>query len=92
MHAAASLKNRPSAMIRPHRCPVCDKEFVASEKQPETFFPFCSSRCRSIDLFRWWDGRYRIVEDLDPQTAELLAQDPELSSESSNDGPCRNDS
>ncbi len=65
-------------MIRPHRCPVCDREFEPQEGQQEALFPFCSDRCRSIDLVRWWDGRYRIVEDVDPQTAELLQHDPNI--------------
>ena len=68
-------------MIRPHRCPICDTEFEPNGKDAERLFPFCSDRCRSIDLLRWSDGRYRIVEDIDPQTAELLQLDPNITVE-----------
>ena len=44
------------------------------------FFPFCSERCRNVDLLRWSDGRYAIVEPLsEDQLLELqLEQNPEL--------------
>lgn len=41
--------------------------------------PFCSERCRKIDLFRWFDGRYAIVEKLTEEqleAAEYGASDP----------------
>lgn len=65
-------------MIRPHRCPVCDREFTPRDEAAEALFPFCSDRCRQVDLVRWWDGRYRIVEDVDPQMAELMQHDPNI--------------
>ncbi|MEO2035222.1 MAG: DNA gyrase inhibitor YacG [Planctomycetaceae bacterium] len=65
-------------MIRPHRCPVCEREFPPNGEAAESLFPFCSSRCRSIDLYRWFDGRYKVVEDIDPQMAELLQHDPNM--------------
>ena len=42
------------------RCPICGRsfEFVSFEATPS--FPFCSERCRLIDLGRWIDGDYRI--------------------------------
>ena len=36
------------------RCPICGKE--AAEKTR----PFCSARCKAIDLNRWLSGRYVI--------------------------------
>ena len=41
--------------------------------------PFCSERCRKIDLFRWFDGRYAIVEALTEEQLEAVehgASDP----------------
>ncbi|MCJ7675208.1 MAG: DNA gyrase inhibitor YacG [Sedimentisphaerales bacterium] len=46
------------------RCPVCHKVVGASlRKQPESarFFPFCSRRCKLVDLGAWLDGQYKIV-------------------------------
>jgi hypothetical protein len=41
-------------------CPICGKP-----AEPR-FRPFCSARCRTIDLGRWIDGRYRIPVAEDP--------------------------
>jgi uncharacterized protein len=42
----------------PHRgakpCPICGKPAAAR------FRPFCSARCRLVDLGRWLDGGYRV--------------------------------
>jgi endogenous inhibitor of DNA gyrase (YacG/DUF329 family) len=43
---------RPGKAPKVQRCPVCGKP--ASEKTR----PFCSSRCRDVDLHRWLSGRY----------------------------------
>lgn len=45
---------------RPQRpCPVCDKPV-----EPEgRFRPFCSARCRQVDLGRWLAGDYAIPGD-----------------------------
>jgi hypothetical protein len=39
-------------------------------------FPFCSERCKLIDLGRWLDGKYRIPvveDDLDESGEKPLA-------------------
>ena len=38
------------------RCPICKKLVKAGEPD----FPFCSDRCRSIDLGKWATGAYVI--------------------------------
>jgi uncharacterized protein len=38
------------------RCPICKK--VVKSADPE--FPFCSDRCRTIDLGKWASGAYVI--------------------------------
>lgn len=54
-------------MIRAQTCPVCSKDVKpASGEDDGGLFPFCSDRCRQIDLYRWSVGRYAIVEPLDP--------------------------
>ncbi|MGO9273627.1 MAG: DNA gyrase inhibitor YacG [Terriglobia bacterium] len=39
------------------RCPICEKE---TADQSNAFRPFCSERCKLIDLDNWLQGRYRI--------------------------------
>ncbi|MGD0617065.1 MAG: DNA gyrase inhibitor YacG [Bryobacteraceae bacterium] len=38
------------------RCPICRKEVDNSN----TFAPFCSERCKLIDLGKWASGQYVI--------------------------------
>jgi uncharacterized protein len=42
----------PAGGRKPEACPICGKP--ASEKTR----PFCSSRCRDVDLHRWFSGAY----------------------------------
>jgi len=37
-------------------CPICKKPVAATD--PE--FPFCSERCRTVDLGKWASGQYVI--------------------------------
>lgn len=39
------------------KCPVCKKE---SKWEDNPFRPFCSERCRLIDLGKWASEEYRI--------------------------------
>lgn len=39
------------------RCPICQKP-TDSEHNPD--FPFCSERCRLLDLGNWASEKYRI--------------------------------
>ena len=49
------------------RCPICRTIVLRSE--PE--FPFCSERCRVIDLGKWASGGYVISAPLnDPETGD----------------------
>ena len=51
-------------------CPTCSKPVAWTEAQ--AFRPFCSERCKLIDLGAWATERYRVpvVEDKDqPETA-----------------------
>ena len=46
-----------SSMVRTVKCPTCRTE-VEWENNP--YRPFCSERCRLIDLGAWVEERYRI--------------------------------
>ncbi|MDX8405027.1 MAG: DNA gyrase inhibitor YacG, partial [Mariprofundus sp.] len=41
------------------RCPICKKPVKRNAED----FPFCTSRCRVIDLGRWASEEYRIAGD-----------------------------
>jgi hypothetical protein len=42
-------------------CPSCKKP-VASRASGNTTYPFCSRRCRAVDLGRWLGEEYRVPE------------------------------
>jgi hypothetical protein len=39
------------------RCPICKR----AVKSTDADFPFCSDRCRTIDLGKWASGAYVIA-------------------------------
>ena len=54
--------------LRSLRCPTCRTLVVRTA--PE--FPFCSERCRLLDLGKWASGKYVISNPLaEPEAAEL---------------------
>jgi endogenous inhibitor of DNA gyrase (YacG/DUF329 family) len=46
------------------RCPIC-KKTTAGALNP--FRPFCSERCKLIDLDNWLEGRYKVPERFDAE-------------------------
>ena len=56
------------------KCPICRKE-VAWEQTP--FRPFCSERCKMIDLGNWASGKYRLpLQDEEPEDEPNTESDP----------------
>jgi endogenous inhibitor of DNA gyrase (YacG/DUF329 family) len=39
-------------------CPICSKKATARSANPA--FPFCSARCKTVDLGKWLTEEYRI--------------------------------
>ena len=57
------------------RCPICKKPV----KNTEPDFPFCSERCRTIDLGKWASGQYVIpspLRDTDDDFEQRQDSDP----------------
>lgn len=53
------------------RCPICKTPVSDDDAQQPRTFPFCSERCKLIDLGRWLDGKYQIpVVDPDEEGAD----------------------
>lgn len=44
------------------KCPTCGVP-VGNPREGNEAFPFCSKRCRTIDLGNWVDERYRIEDE-----------------------------
>ena len=53
------------------RCPICGKP---AGQQGEQFRPFCSERCKLLDLGNWVDGNYRVPAHGERPSPEDLGQ------------------
>jgi endogenous inhibitor of DNA gyrase (YacG/DUF329 family) len=57
------------------RCPICEREFDPAS--PEAAKPFCSERCRTIDLGRWLGESYSLPErPIDPESDDGDGESP----------------
>ncbi|MBN2129015.1 MAG: DNA gyrase inhibitor YacG [Sedimentisphaerales bacterium] len=54
-HADDNLTRQSSTIP----CPICRRAVAVSSQRPK-FFPFCSQRCKLIDLGAWFDAAYRV--------------------------------
>ncbi len=52
-------------------CPTCGRNFDERESSP---LPFCSERCRLVDLGRWLDERNRLPLELDPDQFDEIVE------------------
>jgi endogenous inhibitor of DNA gyrase (YacG/DUF329 family) len=58
-------------MSRALRCPTCRTIVLPNSED----FPFCTDRCRRIDLGKWASGDYKISSPIqDPDLLEELAR------------------
>jgi uncharacterized protein len=59
--------------VKRGRCPQCDRPLDA---EAQAWRPFCSERCKMLDLGQWFAGKYSIPADRDP---DAPAESPETS-------------
>ncbi len=68
------------------RCPICGKPVESKPQNP--YDPFCSERCRMVDLGKWFSDSYRVParpDELDDEQVDQLAD--ELAKQSDDDEP-----
>jgi hypothetical protein len=58
-----------------HTCPICKKP---TDSESDSDFPFCSERCRLIDLGNWSAEKYKISRPAfdEEMLEELLNEKP----------------
>lgn len=66
---------RTGSQPKPLKCPICGElvRFAKGEPLPEGF-PFCSGRCKMVDLNMWFDEHYVLSRELTPEEQMLLSQ------------------
>ena len=58
------------------RCPICKREILSRPSEAAGGdLPFCSARCKLIDLGRWLDGAYQVPVELTPDDADGAPSD-----------------
>jgi endogenous inhibitor of DNA gyrase (YacG/DUF329 family) len=55
------------------RCPICKKAVNSTDRD----FPFCSDRCRLIDLGKWASGGYVISSPVNDADETIRDSNPE---------------
>jgi endogenous inhibitor of DNA gyrase (YacG/DUF329 family) len=61
----------PKKKLLSLRCPICRTLVLRTQED----FPFCSDRCRTIDLGKWASGGYVISTKInDPDELESIAE------------------
>ncbi len=56
-------------------CPICQKPMTSEGPSEWPDWPFCSKRCRTIDLGRWLGGKYKVEAPLTAKDWEELESD-----------------
>jgi uncharacterized protein len=69
--------------VRRYRCAICQRE-VQYEGPLPAVFPFCSERCRMVDLGKWLREAYTIDRELTPE--ELPGHTPDAAQHEDQDG------
>jgi endogenous inhibitor of DNA gyrase (YacG/DUF329 family) len=61
-------------MPMPSSCPICEKPVKPRRENPN--FPFCSPRCKTIDLGKWMSEDYRVPVEGEDGEREDVESDP----------------
>lgn len=61
-----------------YECPICRKRVEVDKPEEAPHRPFCSRRCKLVDLGKWLNEEYRVTEE---------ASDPDARAEEEGDDP-----
>jgi len=51
--------------VQAGKCPICGQQALSAGA-----LPFCSDKCRQLDLHRWLSGQYRVQTQETPDLAD----------------------
>jgi len=54
------------------KCPICNKPLPYDLRghNPPSYFPFCSERCKLVDLHKWLSEEYTVSSPIQPPEDE----------------------
>jgi endogenous inhibitor of DNA gyrase (YacG/DUF329 family) len=47
-----------------YECPTCHRKIDCARPDEAPFRPFCSERCKLLDLGKWLNEEYRVTEEV----------------------------
>lgn len=59
-------------------CPTCGKVVPTDESARPPTFPFCSTRCRDVDLGRWFSEQYHVPVETGRVAREVEMTEQEM--------------
>jgi endogenous inhibitor of DNA gyrase (YacG/DUF329 family) len=51
-----------------YECPICRTRLDVAKPEDAPYRPFCSKRCKLVDLGRWLNEEYRVSEEVPEPT------------------------
>lgn len=54
------------------QCPICQE--AAKPRPKNKSFPFCSARCKMVDLGKWMNEEYRIAAEPSEEDEDELSE------------------
>jgi endogenous inhibitor of DNA gyrase (YacG/DUF329 family) len=55
-------------------CPTCKKSLIVAKLQDLPTRPFCSERCKMVDLYKWFNEEITISENSTRPENEFIAR------------------
>jgi uncharacterized protein len=58
--------------MKEQKCPICKKKLkkTSSESIRDKYFPFCSERCKLVDLGAWFDSDYKVISPVPDKSSQ----------------------
>ncbi len=53
-----------------YECPICRKKVIVAKPDEAPHRPFCSEKCKLIDLGRWLNEEYRVTEEIPDESQD----------------------
>ena len=69
------------------RCPICERRMQGEGPSEWPAWPFCSSRCRLIDLGRWLGESYRMPDTSVPEASAPDSEERNAVPDDNDDSP-----
>jgi len=66
-------------------CPTCKKEIFYQNIKSLPAFPFCSERCKFMDLGAWLDEKYRIERPINDEELSQMGKEGEKNGRNESD-------